>query len=282
MIIEYNQSKTINEKIVFLICLMSIFFPVIMFYLDYFDIPSKFGWTNNLKSNEWLNVLFTYTIGLISAIISAFMTIHSVQLTINTQEKDRINDNKKQALPLLKIEAEKEYDYRYKYLQFDCLFTEESKLRTRKDISDTAKVTIKIKNVGMRELYDLYIGDIESSVFKEQKNYYHKICPIIYKNDCLNINLMFYEMGIYDKDLSEEKYHTMINFITFNCFFKDCYNNWYYQTLRISLVYYLRKNTPLEQRALYISISNTEVISPPIEINEKDLPWNNNLKVFYH
>lgn len=282
MIIEYRQSKTINEKIIFWIVLIAIFFPIIMYYLDYFDIPSKFGWTNNLKSSEWLNVIFTYVIGLISAIIGAFMTIHSVQLTINTQEKSRINDNQKQALPLLKVEPEKEYDYRYKYIQFDCLFTEESKLRTRKDIVDTASVTIKLKNVGMRELYDLYIGNIESSVFKEEKDYYHKICPIIYKDDCLNINLMFYEMGNYDNDLSETKNNSMINFMSFNCYFKDCYNNWYYQTLRISLMYNLMKDVPTDKRALNISVSNTEVISPPISISEKDLPWNNNSEVCCH
>lgn len=282
MIIEYKHSKSINEKIIFWIVLIAIFFPIIMYYLDYFDIPSKFGWTNNLKSSEWLNVIFTYVIGLISAMIGAFMTIHSVKLTINTQEKSRINDNKKQALPLLKVEPEKEYDYRYKYIQFDCLFTEESKLRIRKDIVDTANVTIKLKNVGMRELYDLYIGDIESSVFKEEKDYYHKISPIIYKDDCLNVNLMFYEMGNYDNDLLEEKYHTMINFMSFNCYFKDCYNNWYYQTLQISLMYNLMKYIPPDKRALNISVSNTEVISPPMDISEEDLPWNNNSEVCHH
>lgn len=282
MIIEYKQSKTINEKILFWILLISIFFPISMYYFDYFDIPSKLGWTSHLVSNEWLNVIFVYAIGLISSIIGAFITIHSVQMTINSQEKNRISDNKKQALPLIKIECEKGYDYRYEYIDFDCLFTNESKLRTRKDIVNTANVTIKLKNVGMRELYDLYVGNIESAIFKQKKDNYHKMCPIIYKDDCFYINLLFYEMGSYDNDLSEEKYHTMINFITFNCYFKDCYNNWYYQRLRISLMYYLQKDIPFDKRALNISVSNTEVVSPPIEILEKDLPWNIDSTICYH
>lgn len=280
-IIKYNKSKSLT-KILFLLAILTvILFPIIIFCLDFYNFPSKIGWIKNINSNVWLNIIFTYVIGILTTLIGAYMTIRSVKMTIKEQEKVRKEEEKKKALPLLKISAEKEYDYRYKYLQFSCYFTEESKKRERKDIVGTANVTIKLENVGMRELYDLYIGDIESSVFKED-NKYHKIHPIIYKSDYLKINLYFYEMGSYDKDLSEEKYDTIINFMTFNCYFKDCYNNWYYQTLQLSLMYNLEKNIPENERALNISVSNTEIISPPIEIKEQDLPWNNGESLCCH
>lgn len=280
-IVEYKKSKSINEKVLFWGVGIVVFFPITIFYLDFCNIPSKIGWINNINSNEWLNIIFTYTVGILSALIGAYMTIRSVKMSIDEQEKVRKEEEKKKALPLLKINAEKEYDYRYKYMQFSCFFTEESKERKRKDIPDTANVTIKLENVGMRELYDLYIGDIQSSVFKED-NEYHKMHPIIYKDDSICINLSFYEMGNYDKDLSDEKYDTMINFMTFNCYFKDCYNNWYYQTLQVSLMYNLMKDIPIDERALNISVSNTEIISPPIEIKECDLPWANGKSLCYH
>ena len=47
MIFEYKQSKTINQKIIFWIVLIAIFFPITMYYLNKFNIPSKYGWTNN-------------------------------------------------------------------------------------------------------------------------------------------------------------------------------------------------------------------------------------------
>lgn len=278
--IEYKKSKSIDEKVLFWIMEIIVFFPITMFYLDFYNIPSKMGWINKINSNEWLNVTFTYIVGILSAMIGAYMTIRSVKLSIEEQERIRIEENKKKALPLLKVSIEEQYDYRYKYFQFDCLFTEESKKRKRKDIVDTAKVSIKLENVGMRELYDLYIGDIQSNVFKENSEY-HKMHPIIYKDDFVCINLFFYEMGCYDKDKSKVKYDTVINSMTFNCYFKDCYNNWYYQTLQLSLMYQIVKDTPAEQRALNISINNTEIVSPPIEIEEKNLPWNNG-KTFCH
>ena len=70
--------------------------------------------------------------------------------------------------------------------------------------------------------------------------------------------------------------------MTFNCYFKDCYNNWYYQTLQVSLMYNLKKDVPIKERALNISVSNTEIISPPIEIDERDLPWENGKTLCHH
>lgn len=122
---------------------------------------------------------------------------------------------------------------------------------------------------------------MQSSVFKED-NEYHKMYPIIYKDDSVYINLVFYEMGKYDNDLSDEKYHTMINFITFKYYFKDCYNNWYYQKLQVSLTYNLMKDIPMNERALNISVNNTEILTPPIEIKKCDLPWENGKSVCYH
>lgn len=64
-------------------------------------------------------------------------------------------------------------------------FIEESKDRKRKDIPNTANVTIKLENVGMRELYELYIGDIQSSVFEED-NEYHKMHHSFLVNSFVN------------------------------------------------------------------------------------------------
>lgn len=52
------------------------------------------------------------------------------------------------------------------------MFTKESYLRERKDLLNTAMVPISIKNVGYRELYDLYIGNFNSIWFKENNMFY--------------------------------------------------------------------------------------------------------------
>lgn len=284
MIKEYRASQTIDEKVLFWIVMIIIFFPMAVFYLDYYNIPSRLGWSNNLDSKIWLNNIFIYGVTILATAIGAFVTIRSVMLSIEEQGRVRTSENKKKALPLLKVSEEKEYDYRYNYIQFSSLFTEESKVRERKDIVDTAKVTIRIENVGMRELYELWIGDIDNTFFKENNSeyQYHNMYPVIYKDDYVCINLCFYEMGNYDDDNWDSKYHTLISPMSFNCYFKDCYDNWYYQTLQISLMHQVVENSPINQRALNISVSNAQIISPPVEIEKKDLPWENGKSINYH
>lgn len=64
-------------------------------------------------------------------------------------------------------------------------------------------------------------------------------------------------MGKYDKALFDEKYHIKITFMTFNCYFKDCYNNWYYQILQVNLMYNLKKDIPIKEMTLNVSVNNT-------------------------
>ena len=278
---EYKQYKTITQKIVYWIIIIACFFPVVIFYIDYYNLPSRVGWAKNMNASIWLEVIMTYGVSIIVAIIGAVVTIKSVQLSINLQEKNRLEEKKKEVLPLLKVEEENNYHYSYKYLQFDFLFTEESKLRERKDIPNTANVTIKISNIGMRELYDFYICNIQSTFFKDNSQN-HYMYPIIYKDDGVCINLNFYEMGSYDNDKREDKYHTLISPITFDCYFQDCYKNWYYQTLEVRLFHQISKNIPINDKALEISISDTSVISDPVEMLEEDLPWKNKNGICYH
>jgi len=278
---EYKQYKTITQKVVFWIIVIACFFPIVIFYVDYYNVPTKLGWAKKMNVSIWLEIIMTYGVTIIVAIIGALVTIKSVQLSIDLQEERQLEEKKKEVLPLLKLEKGKENDYTYKYLQFDFLFTDESKNRKRKDIPNTANVTIKIKNIGMRELYDFYICNIQSTFFKEN-NEIHSMYPIVYKDDSVCINLYFYEMGSYDNDKRDDKYNTLISPITFDCYFKDCYENWYYQTLEISLFHQIKKNTSNNDRALEVSISDTKVISAPIEISEKDLPWKKVDNICFH
>lgn len=278
---EYKKYKAITQKAIFWIIVIACFFPIIIFYVDYYNLPTRLGWTNNMNSSIWLECTVTYGLTMITTVAGALVTIKSVQLSIELQEDKRLEEKKKEVLPLLKVAKEESYDYTYKYLQFDFLFTDESKKRERKNIFNTANITIKINNIGMRELYDFHICNIKSTFFKEN-SLFHYMYPIIYKGDYVCINFNFYEMGSYDNDIKDDKYNPIVSPITFDCYFKDCYGNWYNQTLEITLIHQIMKNISIKERALNISISDTKVISAPIEILEKDLPWKNEDNICYH
>lgn len=258
-----------KNKYIYLILPIIIICSIIvgLYILDEMNIPSRYGFFSNSNSQLWLDILYTTLITLFSALLGAYATIKSVEMTIKDQDKSRKEDNRINVLPLLDIVYEDiSPDYRHDYFQFDYVFTNNSKQKHRKNISDTAFITFAIKNVGQRELYDLHIANFNSHFFKEfDKEYVHEMNKMIYKDGILPLNFSFYELGSYDdEDNSDyDAYDTLISGISFDCYFKDCFNNWYKQSLSINIFHSIEKDTPLDERALNVSISKASIDSPP-------------------
>lgn len=265
---EYKKCKTLNDKVLAWIFISILSFPTIIFYIDYFNIPSMLGWTSTMDSNTWLESIIGYVVTIIGAVIGAFVTICSVKMTIEDQEKVRSEENKKKALPLLKIDLVENSKDINKSIQFDYAFDKESKKNKRKN---SVELKIRIRNVGMRELYDLHVGEFTSRYFSAE-NEYNYMYPIIYKDDNECIDLVFYEMKEYE---DEEVYTPIISPFIFNCYFRDCYDNWYYQKFEFSIFHQIIKEIEKNRTTLNISIPNIRLISAPMEILEENLPWNN-------
>lgn len=206
-------------------------------------------------------------VSIIASVIAGALTLLGVYLTIEENKKEKKSDTKRLVMPMLKI-FRSEYDYKWKYIQFDFNFTEESKLRERKDIPDTENITISIQNVGQRELGDLYLGEFDSTFFDEGGCSY-AMHPIIYAGDSVNINFCLYEKGTYDSDLREDKFDTLISPISFSCFFKDCLGTCYKQRFTITLFHQLEKGCGLDQKALSSSIDRITIDTSPQEIKKE-------------
>lgn len=203
-------------------------------------------------------------VSIIASMIGGALTLFGVYLTIEDSKKEKANETKRLVMPMLKIKAS-EYDYKWKYIQFDFNFTEESKARERKDIPDTEHITINIKNVGKRELCDLYLCDFDSTFFDEGGNAY-AMHPIIYSGDSVDINFCLYEKGTYDSDSREDKFHTIISPISFSCLFKDCLGNCYKQRFSITLFHSIEEGVDYNQSALCCSIDRISIDTAPKEI----------------
>lgn len=263
-----------KHPIKFLVFFLFVLF-IFSFWFSYLFIFVKtpIGVISNDFSADWLQWIGAFMSGAIGGIF-AFV---GIKITLDNQRKEIQFENKRKALPLIEIKNGQK-NYKNKYIQFDFCFTEESKIRKRKDIEDTAEIAICLENVGLRELYDLYIGDFKSTYFKTQDDYYH-ITPILYRDKSLKLNLTFYEKGSYDNDNMEERYNSFTSPISFKCYFRDCYDNWYHQKFSLSLTHSITQNVCINQRALNIDFERCEIISQPIEISNTDLPWNNGKSV---
>lgn len=257
-----------KHPIWFLISLLIVLF-IVSFWFTYIFVfsQSPVGVISNESSSDWLLWIGSFIGGALGGIF-AFV---GIRITLENQRKEVRYENKRKALPFIDINRG-EYDYKNKNIQFDFCFTKESKKRKRKDIPDTAKITISIENVGMREMYNLHIGDFESEYFVASEDYYNLI-PIVYKNKAININLTFYEKRKYDNDISEELNHLLITPLIFKCYFRDCYNNWYHQQFSITLMHKINSNCAENMKALDISFNGSDILSQPLEIPQENLPW---------
>lgn len=256
------RENKLKRKPFLLSVIMVIIMCILLLGLDYFNILSKF----NIQVGNLNELSVNAVISVISSIIAGSITLFGVYLTIEDNKKEKHAEAKRLVMPLIKISSA-EYDYKYKYIQFDFNFSDESKVRERKDIPDTENITINIKNVGQRELFDLYLGEFDSSFFDEYNNTY-SMHPVIYSGDSVNINFSLYEKGSYDSDSREDKFDTLISPISFSCFFKDCLGTCYKQQFTITLFHQVKEGVSLEQKALNASIDRIMIDTAPQEISE--------------
>lgn len=231
---------------------------VLILIIDYFN------WLSHLiefQMDNFNDTLVIAVVTILGSFIAGTLTLYGVIVTIQENRNDKVKETKDLIKPLLKTTSAK-YDYKWKYIQFDFNFTNESRQRERKDISDTAKITLNFKNIGQRELYNFYLCEFESTYFCEGGNSY-KLQPIIYSGDSVNINFYVYEKGVYDNDNSDNTFDTLISPVAFVCVFDDCLGNHYKQEFEITLFHNITPNVSPENRALSLSIDRINICSAP-------------------
>lgn len=245
------------------ICISIVWFACVLILIaDGINFFSSIGF----PVEKFNDVSVSAVVSIVASVISGSLTLVGVYLTIEDNKKEKLSETKRLIMPMIQITNSK-YDYKWKYIQFDFNFTEESKIRKRKDIVDTENITINIKNVGQRELYDFCLGEFKSTFFDEGNQSY-SMYPIIYSDDSVNVNFSLYEKGSYDFDLQNDKFSAYVSEISFSCFYKDCLGTCYKQAFTIALLHQITERIPLEQKALNASIERITIDSPPQEISK--------------
>ena len=270
--------KLKNIFLLFIGIIVMIAMPYVIWFFVNFNL---FPW--GFITEDYQDTWIQWTGSIVGGIIGGAFTYLGVRITLYNQRNQSDYENRKNVLPLLKPYAS-DYDYKYRYVSFDFVFTEESKSRKVRDIANTSKISFELKNVGQRELYDLKIGNISSTFFKEninnktqsgedKKNYYN-ICPIIYKNDSICINFYLKELGFYNNDSRPDLYDSLISPIEFDAYFSDCYDNFYKQSIEVRISHKINKETKDLEPALQVFIERTNVLSAPELLDKNKLPFN--------
>lgn len=207
---QYKDFNTIDEKTVFFLLLLIFGVPVIIYYLDRYDIFSKLKWVENTDSDRWFNFIATYVSTIFGALIGAVALISMTKHQMNRQdEKDkeivRINN-----ISLLT----------YKLSRNTGEISAENLLVTKCKKGKSIDFELTMKNVGMNAIKKSFIvfssGDFSNPYYNWLENN-----GCIDKNECVSI--------YHYLKLSNGK-HT-INVIVYYC---DLINNWYSQNITLN------------------------------------------------
>ena len=215
-----------------------------IYFLDLTDSPSRLGIVNGNNSKEWLNFSITYFGTIAASFIGFIGAIMAVSITIEKQNEFRKEDSRKNVLPLVKVKSNTSS------IKFTTTISPMIDLAN--DNKTIAFIALSFENVGQREMYDIWVGGVKHS--SKINNGYCNIAPILYKNDRYS--------DIITSAINCEEEVKTVN-ISFRIYFKDCYNNWYYQEVS--------GKGDGDWKASY-KIDHLEIKSAPILINEAKLP----------
>ncbi len=202
---EYTKLACITFTVAILIFLS-------IFLIDASNLPTKLGIVDSSNSKEWLNFCINYFGAIAASFIGFIGAIMAVNITLEKQNEFRQEDSRKNALPLIKVKTD------------TSALKSKSTLSPIIELARENKITIFIalsfKNVGQREMYNIWIGGVKQSNWKSEK--YCQIAPILYKGDTYS--------DIISSSVPGQDDIKTIN-ILFKIYYKDCYDNWYYQKI---------------------------------------------------
>lgn len=212
----FKSSKTIIEKILYLLLLFIYFVPIIIYLLDRYDIPSKIGYTNSVDISRWFDFISSYISTIVGTIVSGVILVLITIKQINIQIESNNNDKRLQNSPILdyslKIANNSKYDYYHNV-----------KL---KENGKEYHIYLKVENIGLNHCRNLNFkiivdneNDPEFSLNKEQS--------FLRKDNSVVLDLIF------NLDYKKRNERSLTIIITY----EDMLNNRYEQIIKSKLLY---------------------------------------------
>jgi len=217
----YKKCKTGVEKIVLILYGITYFTPILIYYLDLWNIPSLLNLTNNINTQNWLSFLSSYTSSIVSTILgvtaSIYLALYQIRKNNESNEKRDKENLRLQNMPLLTYKIETTgYEYHesdiYRLIKSNC----DEKTSILYDLF------ISIKNIGLNNVKRI-IADVETSVLNNTERIIGKdtLTPVE-KNETLT------EYRYFNLDSGKE-YEMKLK-----VYYQDVLQNWYCQIVDVS------------------------------------------------
>lgn len=161
-----KNAESLAEKIGDIVIAMILLTIVIIYYLDRFNIPTQLGWDINVDSQNWFDFIGNYTTGMISASISALVSVGVTiyQIKQNNEDNDkRDKENLRiQNMPLLKYDCVKRKNTTIGLTQLDTNIAENDGV--------VQQINLSLKNIGLNTIRKYYIK-IKSDILEHDYNF---------------------------------------------------------------------------------------------------------------
>jgi len=214
---EYQKSETLDEKVVFWLVTLIFVIPMIIYYVDRYDVISKFGWFENSSSDRWFSFFETYFSSLVSAIIGAVvlivMTIHQLKL-----DRDKnLSDKRIQNAPI----------FRYEINNISVPTTYEYSVYNKID-GNPYSLFLNIENVGLNHARNIEF-EVFDDVNKEGQKFKFDTQSFLKKDDCKLVRFIFnYKYDIKTQKNNNKKIKIIVTY-------EDLLNNEYSQNIDVAV-----------------------------------------------
>ena len=267
----YKESKSDLEKIVYVMLPLAIMFPVVVYYLDRYNIPSKLGYTENIISSDWVSILTNYSAAIFSTLLSAVFLIFITFKQMDETYKDNIKLNNKVYKDNIKLNNETQRIQnlpllRYNFIQESLegeMFDENKKcIFSNQDYNniDSIDFTMEIENIGLNTVRKVYL-EVESELFNKKETFELWNQSNIKKNQIKKKEFIIPHVakGIYKIDIT--------------VYYQDLLKNWYKQKvhLTISVTNIYDSNTNSNNQINSVVVDDEEML-----INEPSVIKNTN------
>jgi len=218
----YKETKSDFEKILYTLLSVAFTIPLIIYYLDRYNLPSKLGYMDNINASNWVSILTNYSATIISTLISAVFLIFVTFKQMKETYKDNIklnNENQRlQNLPFLR------YKFTHKRID-DELFEQNQKwIFSNQDVnnSDSIDFTMEIENIGLNAVRRVCL-ELKADIFKEKE--YLELCnqSSIEKNEVKKKEFIITNIKKGDYKIEIVVYY------------QDLLKNWYQQKVHITI-----------------------------------------------
>jgi len=212
---EYKKSETIDEQAIFWVVVIIFGTPLLIYYFDLYNWPSKIGWVNAQNSIRWFEFITAYLSAIISALIGAVVLIVMTNKQINLQREKDNEDMRIQNLPLLTYEISEERleEYHTVYL-----------VNGNSESNRNYNLYFTIQNLGLNHARNVSCAVYENGI-KIFKSMLKLNQSIIKKDKSVCLNLIFN----YNYESNSNKNYKEIDI---EVFYEDLLNNCYSQKIK--------------------------------------------------